>query len=311
MRGNPGVTVLRVSALVTAAWLAGCSPRNDAADRTNTDTTQTAAINSRVASVKAPDGVEIRYEVAGSGEPTLVFVHGWSCDRSYWRDQIDHFAKSHRVIAVDLGGHGESGLGRQEWTMVAFGGDVRAAVEAAGPEKVVLIGHSMGGPVVAEAAKLMPQRAAALVMVDYFTEVDRKFTAKEREGFLAPMRADFPKTTQAFVRQEMFVPRSDPKLADRIARDMASGPSAVAVSAMDQLLRYDQGAALAAAKAPVRVINSDKWATDLEALRKYRPDISLAVVPAVGHFLMMEDPEEFNRLLERAVDQLTGSPAGR
>ncbi len=169
----------------------------------------------------------------------------------------------------------------------------------------------MGGPVVAEAAKLIPGRLAALVMVDFFTDVDRRYTAKEQEGFLAPMRADFPKMTQAFVRQEMFVPGSDPQLADRIAKDMASAPPAVAVSAMAQLLRYDQGAALAAAKAPIRVINSDKWATDLEALRKHRPDISLAVVPAVGHFLMMEDPEEFNRLLHRAVDQLPRRSSGR
>jgi pimeloyl-ACP methyl ester carboxylesterase len=299
------------TAFSAAAAFAGCEPREGGADRARADTGQTAVTDSKVASVKAADGVEIHYQIAGSGEPALVLVHGWSCDRSYWRAQIDHFAKSHRVIAVDLGGHGESGLGRREWTMAAFGEDVRAAVQAVGPEKVVLVGHSMGGPVVAEAAKLMPGRVAGLVMVDFFTDVDRRYTAKEQEGFLAPMRADFPKMTQAFVRQEMFVPSSDPRLADRIAKDMASAPPAVAVSAMAQLLRYDQGAALASIKAPIRVINSDKWATDLEALRKHRPDISLAVVPAVGHFLMMEEPEEFNRLLQRAVDQLSGQSPGR
>jgi pimeloyl-ACP methyl ester carboxylesterase len=163
----------------------------------------------------------------------------------------------------------------------------------------------MGGPVIAEAARLMPERVVALVMVDFFNEVDRRIGPKEREGFLTPMRADFVGTTRGFVRQEMFVPRSDPKLADRIAGDMASGPASVAVSAMDQLLRYDQGKALAAIKAPVRIINADKWPTDLAALRRHKPDIQLAVMPAVGHFLMMEAPEEFNRLLASAVQQLT------
>jgi pimeloyl-ACP methyl ester carboxylesterase len=292
---------------ITAAALAACRPRSEAADRTKAETSQAATAEAKIASVKAPDGVEIRYQVAGEGEPAIVFVHGWSCDRSYWRHQLDHFASSHRVLAVDLGGHGESGLGRKEWTMAAFGEDVKAAVQAAGLEKVVLVGHSMGGPVIAEAARLMPERVVALIAVDFFTEVDRRFSAQEREGFLAPMRANFPKTTQAFVRQEMFVPRSDSKLADQIARDMASAPPSVAVSAMEQLLRYDQGAALAAAKAPVRLINADKWPTDLEALRKHRPDITLAVMPGVGHFLMMEAPEEFNRLLARAVEELTSS----
>jgi pimeloyl-ACP methyl ester carboxylesterase len=221
---------------------------------------------------------------------------------------MDHFAASHRVVAVDLGGHGESGLGRKDWTMAAFAGDVHAVVEALGPGKVVLVGHSMGGPVILEAARLMPERVVALVSVDFFNEVDRRFGAKEREGFLAPMRADFPKATQAFVRQEMFTPRADPQLADRIARDMAAGPPDVAVSAMQNLLGYDQGAALAATKVPVRLINADKWPTDLEAARRHKPDVQLAVMPAVGHFLMMEAPDEFNRLLARAVSEL---PAGR
>jgi pimeloyl-ACP methyl ester carboxylesterase len=280
-------------ALAAAALVVGCE-------------TPTAART--VATVKAPDGVEVRYEAAGSGEPALVFVHGWSCDRSYWRAQMDHFAGSHRVVAVDLGGHGESGLGRKDWTMAAFAGDVRAVVEALGPGKVVLVGHSMGGPVILEAARLMPERVVALVSVDFFNDVDRRFSAKEREGFLAPMRAAFPKATEAFVRQEMFTPRSDPKLVDRIARDMAAGPPAVGVSAMEHLLRYEQGAALAAAKVPVRLINADKWPTDLEAARRHKPDVGLAVVPAVGHFLMMEAPDEFNRLLARAVSELPAAP---
>jgi pimeloyl-ACP methyl ester carboxylesterase len=298
------LTTNKNAMIAVAALLVGCGPRDKPADRETAQIHETATAARTVATVKAPDGVEVRYEAAGQGEPALVFVHGWSCDRSYWRAQIDHFAASHRVVAVDLGGHGESGLGRKDWTMAAFAGDVRAVVEALGPRTVVLVGHSMGGPVIAEAAQLMPGRVAALVVVDFFNDVDRRFGAKEREGFLAPMRADFPKATEAFVRQEMFAPHSDPKLADRIARDMAAGPPAVAVSAMENLLRYDQGAALAAAKVPVRLINADKWPTDLEAARRHKPDMGLAVMPAVGHFLMMEAPDEFNRLLARAVSEL-------
>jgi pimeloyl-ACP methyl ester carboxylesterase len=296
-----------IPGLAAAALVVGCGPRDQLADRETTQDREAATSTRAVATVKAPDGVEVRYEAAGSGEPALVFVHGWSCDRSYWRAQMDHFAASHRVVAVDLGGHGESGLGRKDWTIAGFAGDVRAVVEALGPGKVVLVGHSLGGPVIVEAARLMPERVAALVSVDFFNDVDRRFGAKEREGFLAPMRADFSKATEAFVRQEMFVARSDPKLVDRISRDMAAGPSVVGVSAMDNLLRYDQGAALAAAKVPVRLINADKWPTNLEGARRHNPKVELAVMPAVGHFLMMEAPDEFNRLLARAVAELSAT----
>jgi pimeloyl-ACP methyl ester carboxylesterase len=286
-----------------AVFLAPVLVMGTAIDHATAWSQDTAAVRT-VGTAKAVDGVEIRYEAAGSGEPVLVFVHGWSCDRSYWRAQTDHFAASHRVVAIDLGGHGESGLGRKDWTMAAFGGDVRAVVEALGLRKVVLVGHSMGGHVIAEAAQLMPDRVAALVLVDTFEDVDRRVSAEELERFLAPMRADFRRTTEAWVRRNLFVGHSDPKLVERIATDMADGPAAVGLSAMENIRRYDEGAALAVVRVPVRLINADRFLTNLGAARRRKPDVSLAVMPGVGHFLMMEDPDEFNRLLARAVKEL-------
>ena len=75
------------------------------------------------------DGIPLSYEVHGTGLPALVFVHGWSCDRTYWSKQLDHFAQKYQVVALDLAGHGESGFGREAWTMSAFGSDVVAVVE--------------------------------------------------------------------------------------------------------------------------------------------------------------------------------------
>jgi pimeloyl-ACP methyl ester carboxylesterase len=280
-----GRAVLLSAALGTAALVVG--------DRS------AAAWAGTAASVKSPDGLTIQYEAAGSGEPALVFVHGWSCDRTYWRPQIEHFAKSRRVVTLDLGGHGASSLGRKDWTMEAFAGDVRAVVEGLGLKRVVLVGHSMGGPVSLEAARMMPDRVAAVVGVDTLANVERPFTGEQREGFIKQLRDGFQQATDGFT------PRSDPKLVDRIAKDMASGPAEVGVSAMDNLTRYDEKGALAAATVPIRLINADLFPTNLEAARRHQPKLSLAVMPGVGHFLMAEDPEEFNRLLERAIRELT------
>ena len=83
------------------------------------------------------DGVPVSYEVRGSGEPALVFVHGWSCDARYWRNQVPYFSKTHRVVVLDLAGHGHSGMARTAYTMASFGEDVRAVVEAAGARQVI------------------------------------------------------------------------------------------------------------------------------------------------------------------------------
>ena len=263
-----------------------------------------AALTVLTGSVKAPDGVEIRYEAAGNGEPAIVFVHCWSCDRSYWSGQAAHFAKSRRIVAIDLAGHGESGLGRQRYTIEAFGADVKAVIGALGLKRVVLVGHSMGGPVTLEAARLMPETVVALVPIDTLGRVGEKTSPEEKQVFLDPMRADFGAATRKFVRDFMFTPKSDPALADRIAQDMAAAPADVALSALESLVDYDEAKALAAIKAPLRLINADRWPTDLAAARKYKPDVQLAVMPGLGHFPMLEDAAEFNRLLERALQEL-------
>jgi pimeloyl-ACP methyl ester carboxylesterase len=123
--------------------------------------------------VASSDGVPIGYEVHGSGTPALVFVHGWSCDRSYWRGQVDAFAARHRVVTVDLAGHGASGAGRSAWTMPAFGEDVVAVVAELGLDDLVLddlvlVGHSMGGDVIVETALRLPGQVLGLVWVDTY-----------------------------------------------------------------------------------------------------------------------------------------------
>lgn len=127
------------------------------------------------------DGTPISYEIFGKGEPTLVFVHGWSCDARYWRAQVPVFSKKHRVVVLDLAGHGHSGMSRTRYTMGSFGEDVLAVTGSTGSQNVILIGHSMGGPVIAEAARLMPDRVIGLIGVDTLENIEYPMTPEELE----------------------------------------------------------------------------------------------------------------------------------
>ena len=93
---------------------------------------------------KARDGVQIHYASGGNGSPALVFIHGWNCDRSYWSAQLPFFAARHQVVAIDLAGHGDSGINREEWSMANFGADVAVVAHALQLEDIILVGHSMG-----------------------------------------------------------------------------------------------------------------------------------------------------------------------
>ena len=112
------------------------------------------------------DGAAIAYDVRGKGDITLVFIHGWACDRSFWREQLDIFARDYRVVALDLGGHGDSQVDRDAWSLAVLGGDVQAVADELNLNRVILIGHSLGGMVSLEAARLMPERVLGVVGVD-------------------------------------------------------------------------------------------------------------------------------------------------
>ena len=131
-----------------------------------TESEPAIAIAPGVDSVASVDGNMIYYEVAGEGSPPLVFVHCWNGNRSYWDAQVKEFSKDHLVVTLDLAGHGQSGKSREKWNMPNYGADVAAVVNKLDLKNAVLIGHSMGGTVIIEAARQLPGKLQALISVD-------------------------------------------------------------------------------------------------------------------------------------------------
>ena len=258
----------------------------------------------------APDGVSIAYTVAGSGSPALVFVHGWMCDQTYWTDQAAVFSETNTVVTIDLAGHGESGMEREGWPLMAFGTDVETVVEALGLDRVILVGHSMGGPVVLEAARLMPDRVIGVIGVDTRQDADHRYDPEEVAPFLAAFENDFVGTCRGFVVSMFPEEGADPVLVERIAADMSEGPPEIGIALMRRFIDYDAATAFAAVPAaiPIRCINSTMNATNTEANRAYHEDFDFITMDGIGHFLMMERPEEFNALLEQIVADLSQPP---
>lgn len=276
-------------------------------------TTTSAAAQARWPKVAfSKDSVPIAYEVYGAGEPALVFVHGWSCDGRYWRAQTPYFAQKHRVVLIDLAGHGHSGLKRKRYTMQSFGEDVRAVCAAIGADKVILIGHSMGGAVIAEAAALMPGQVMGLIGVDTLDNIEYPMTKAELKDMLAPLKKDFPGGSRQFIRP-MLSYQTDRDLREWIMADIAAAPPDVALSAMQEMMaQYVSGDAariFERFRLPVITINGDLWPINYEANRRHMLSFDAVVLKGADHFLMMDRPEEFNQVLEKAVQALAGKRA--
>lgn len=256
-------------------------------------------------------GEIIEYEVVADAPTTLVFVHGWMCDRSFWREQRSHFAARLGVVLLDLGGHGASGASRDEWTIESFAGDVMAVLESLDLRDAILVGHSMGGPVVAEVALRAPERVRAVVGVDTYQYVGARWLQGQGVATLvAPLKNDFRGTAAGWVR-DMFTSSSDPALVQAVLEGMIEGPPTVGVPATESMFTWYRDRAvevLRAIEQPLWTINSSEYVgTNVAALRSNVPGIEVRIVDGVGHFVMLEAPESFNRALDEVLAAILGT----
>lgn len=252
--------------------------------------------------MRSHDGNQIHYRLSGDGGTALVFVHGWSCDRSYWDEQVAAFAQDFTVVTIDLAGHGESGDQRDDWSIPAFGGDVAAVVNGLPHDRVILVGHSMGGPVVVDGARQIGERVKLIVGVDTLHQVTSGRSVAQSQARWAGFAENFPVAVQGFVRSQFFLASSDPALIDRVANDMAAAPPEVAIAAGVGLSVYNAKAGLTATSGiPLTLINATAQPTDRAAHDALRSHFDLHLMSTAGHFLMMEQPRTFNALLRDVV----------
>ncbi len=262
----------------------------------------------QVRCVKSFDGEIISYNVYGKGDITLLFVHGWNCDSRYWREQVPYFAEKYQVVTIDLAGHGHSSQSRKVYSLESSGQDINAVAEELDAKKVILIGHSSGGDIIVEAAKLMPGRVIGLIGVDTLQNVEEAISkediAKMSDGF----KKDFRGAIKTFVEQ-MMVKDINPELKKWIIDDMSSAPTTVALSAFEEYAAALENKKTAnnfkEIRVPVRCVNADLWPTNIEVNRRYMQSFDVAIMKGVGHFLMLERPDEFNKLLSRSIEEIT------
>ncbi len=254
--------------------------------------------------VPSADGTPIRFEVTGAGEPTLVLVHGWALDRRLWDDQVRRLAERYRVVTLDLAGHGESGGPRAQWTMAAFGQDVNAVVDAVGATQVVLVGHSMGGAVVLEAARRVPERARGVVLVDTLLDVEERTPPEQIEGMARQLTADYKTTVTQMTTEYLFGPGTPAGVRERVLGHVTALPPDVSIALLRESWGYDPRPALREIKAKVRAVSADKFPTHFEANRRHMPGYSAVIVEGTAHYLMLEDPVRFGRALDQALGEV-------
>ena len=249
------------------------------------------------------DGKRVYYKSYGKGSEALVLVHCWSCNMDHWRDHIPGLAKRSRVIALDLPGHGQSDKPEVAYTMDLFAGAVDAVLRDAGVERAVLVGHSIGTPVIRQFYRKYPQKTLALVIVDGAL---RPFGNKQMaDSMLAGLRAPNYKEAGTQMLAAMSGPQLSPEIQERIKESFLNTPQQVLVSAMEGMMddsiwgqdKIDVPVLAVMAKSPF-------WPADTEQFyRSIAPRLEFQMWDGVGHFLMMEKPKQFNEAVIAFLDK--------
>lgn len=251
------------------------------------------------------DGVPIYFNVQGEGDISLVFVHGWCADHTYWETQIPPFRVYYRVVTLDLAGHGRSGREREDWTINAFAQDVAAVVNQLKLDKAVLIGHALAGPVILETARLLPARVIGLVGADTFSDIYlQEYTPEQITAMLAIFQPDFAEGLRRYLLENNFRSNSTQSFKKKIILNMTKSPPEIALNAMENLLKYSGAETAAQLAIPVRSINSDLPVIPFKVIRDNCKDFKLRFMSNVGHFLMLENPEFFNQRLSGFLGEI-------
>lgn len=247
------------------------------------------------------DGIPLHFTVTGKGPATVIFVHGWTCDETSWSEQTPALAARYRTVTVDLPGHGQSGSPKDgKFSMDLFARAVEAVRAEVGAERVVLVGHSMGTPVIVQYARLYPRRVVAMVFAEGVVTLGANLGKKPNTSRMTG--PDGLKIREANSRS-MLSASTTPELQRKIIRMMQLAPASTAAGAMEAM--YDPAIwkhdiiAL-----PVLEIYAEhSGLASRDPMRRQYPNLEYAEIPGTGHFLMLEKPAEFNRLVLAFLDR--------
>ena len=251
------------------------------------------------------------------GQPPIVFVHGFGCAHDDWTAQVAQLSPRHRIVAVDLRGHGASPGDAAECSIERYGADVAEVMRALALPPAVLIGHSLGCRVVVEAALQAPSQTAGLILVDG-SQFAAAMAAGLKERFATP-NGFATMAESMFV--DMFTAKSDKAVAAAVVDRARRLPRPIGEKMLTDLQRYDVGrlaSSLSSLRVPVMALQSTysnekrerqtmrqgQTSPYIDMLRANIPSVRVEIVEDTGHFPQLDEPAQTNALIDDFVADL-------
>lgn len=247
--------------------------------------------------------LELNFADSGGGGDAVVLVHAIGCDLHMWDSLARELAPRHRVIRVDVRGHGGSPVAPRPYSLEALADDVAALLDRLGIGKAHWVGLSMGGMIGQAFALRHPGRLGKLVIANststYGPEGRRMWEARAKmveDGGVAAIRG---MVAQRYFSDEFRAQRPDS--VDGVMERFSRTPAEGYLGCCDAIAALDYSADLGRIAAPTLVIAGGADAGTppamSEAIARGIPGARLAVIPGAAHLSAVEKPAEFNALV--------------
>lgn len=248
------------------------------------------------------DGVRLFYTDQGAGDPALLFVHGWCCDSTNWGAQVRAFRRKHRVVTIDLRGHGRSSKPEQSYTMDGFCEDLEWLIGELDLREPVLVGHSMGGLIALILARRQKRVFRGLVMVDATLHV--AMSRAEIDGLLQGVAGPaYRQVAQQLIDTRFFRPTSPEPMRAELTERLLRTPQHVLAPALHSVAAEMRPSPVAL-DMPSLFIDAGRTLDELKLVEQAIPGVEIARTNGAGHFNMIEAPEQVNAMLQTFLDQL-------
>ena len=257
------------------------------------------------------EGNKIHYKTHGEGSRTLVFVHGFGCDMNAWQEQFPYFAeKNVPMVFVDLPGFGKSDKPHAEYTMDFFAAAIKAVLDATGVSEPMLVGHSLGSPICRQVARNYPGLDAMLCKVDEAVCRFPKDSVQKAEykamfdGMVSSFDSDDVTGIMNIFVEGLLAPSTPEWVKEYVRTSMIPTPAYIAYSTMRNMVDEKWWDETPMALPTMVIVAEDfiLWPDNEPYQRSLYPNLTYHTVANTGHFIMMEHPEEMNRMLWNFIE---------
>ncbi len=243
-----------------------------------------------------PDNPVLYADDGGSGGLPVVFVHSLAGNTSHWSAQLEHLRNARRAVALELRGHGNSEPPKDgDYSIESMAEDIENVVDYLEIHRFVLVGHSSGGTVTIAYAGAHAKKVAGLLLADPAGDV-RKVPADLANQLISSLESNsYPKAIEDYY--SMLLTGSVPAVREKIIRELRSTPRETVVGIFKSSLLYDPITPLQLYEGPKLSVYTSLNDAPF-SLHNLAPDLPHLRVTGTGHWLQMDKPEEFNRILD-------------